>query len=84
MDKKGGDTAGSNRSNLSGETVSPRVFAEPEADRRDTERLDQLDESRPSSALEKVEELPQRMWSIIVAGLFVWTVIAIVALLFFF
>ncbi len=86
LDKKGRNNAGSDRSNLTGDTVSARVFADPEPapDHVDTEQLDRLDISDPSSASEKAEQLPQKMRFIVVAGLFVWTIIAIMALLFFF
>lgn len=86
MDKKGGDIAGSDRSNMSGDTVSARVIADPEPapDHVDTEQLDRLDVSKSSSASEKAEQLPHKMRIIVVAGLFVWTIIAIMTLLFFF
>jgi len=86
LDKKGGNSAGSDRPNITGDTVSARVFADPERapDHGDPEQLDRLGTPKPSSASEKAEQLPYKMRIIVVAGLFVWTIIAIMALLFFF
>lgn len=92
MDKKGGDAAGSHRSNMSGDTVSARVLSDPEAapdglepDRHEkTEQSDRSDVSQPSSASDKAEALPRKMWVLVTAGLLVWTIIAIAAMLLFF
>lgn len=85
LDKKGGNTVDSDRSNMSSNTVNERVFADPEQarDHANSEQLDHLDTFNPSSASEKAEQLPHKMWVIIVAGLLAWTIVAIVAFLFF-
>lgn len=86
LDKKGGNSAGSDRPNMTGETVSARVFADPERapDQGDPEQLDRLGTPKPSSASEKAEQLPHKMRIIVVAGLFIWAIIGILTLLFFF
>lgn len=86
MDKKGGDARGPNRSNMPGDTVSRRILRDPEPvpDRAKVEQSERLEASEPSSATEKAELLPHKMWVIALAGFFIWTIIAIAALLFFF
>ncbi|GAB5483456.1 MAG: hypothetical protein Pars92KO_32130 [Parasphingorhabdus sp.] len=86
MDKKGGDTAGSSRSNLSGDTVSARILSDPPStlDGNAEEQLDDSGAFQPSSASEKAAQLPQRTRIIVVAGLFIWIIIAIGLLIFFF
>lgn len=70
---------------MTGDTVSARVSSNPDSalDGHSAEQLDHSGASQSSTAPGKAEQLPQRMWIIVVAGLFVWTIIAIGALLFF-
>lgn len=86
MDKKAKGASGSNRSNMTGDIVSRRILRdpEPESDRDQAEQSERLEVLESSSAAEKAELLPHKMWVIALAGLFIWIIIAIAALLFFF
>lgn len=88
MDDKGGDTAGRgpvkiSKDAMSQNSVSARTPANAPPAADDVGEPGSSDRPQASSASEKAEQLPGRMFVIVAAGLITWIVIAIGVLLFF-
>ncbi len=85
MDKKAGDAHRPDPSVISNDLVSSRVYTDRERERgnREAESSDSVEPWAESSASKRAEQLPHKMWIIGLAGLFIWAIIVVGALLFF-
>lgn len=89
MDDKGKDIAGKqpaaiSSDAMSGSGVSARTPANPSPAVDDHDTIETRDKFRPSSASQRAQQLPGRMWVIAGAGLITWIMIAVAVFLFFF
>ncbi|WP_108812424.1 hypothetical protein [Sphingorhabdus sp. Alg231-15] len=85
MDKKADNAHRPDPSVISDDLVSPRVYKDRERKLgdREAESTNSAEPWAESSASERAEQLPYKMWIIGLAGLFVWAIIVAAVLLFF-